>query len=67
MTRDWLADAELDALIAGADLVLAPYRSATQSGVVAQAMAFGAPCVVTPVGACANRSATAPRAGWLSM
>jgi glycosyltransferase involved in cell wall biosynthesis len=49
--RDWLSDAELDALIAGCDVLLAPYRSATQSGLVAQALAYGRPCVVTPVGA----------------
>ncbi len=49
--RDWLSDAELDALIAGCDVLLAPYRSATQSGLVARALAYGRPCVVTPVGA----------------
>jgi glycosyltransferase involved in cell wall biosynthesis len=32
-------------------VALAPYRSATQSGIVAQAMAHGKPCVATPVGA----------------
>ncbi len=48
--REWLSEAELEALIAGCDILLAPYRSATQSGVVAQALAYGKPCVVTPVG-----------------
>ncbi len=47
----WLSEVALEALIAGHDVLLAPYRSATQSGVVAQAMAHGLPCVATPVGA----------------
>jgi len=51
VTRAWLSEAELEALIAQCDVFLAPYRSATQSGVVAQALAHGKPCVVTPVGA----------------
>ncbi|HYD72163.1 MAG TPA: glycosyltransferase family 4 protein [Candidatus Binatia bacterium] len=51
VTRGWLSETELDALVADCDILLAPYRSATQSGVVAQALAHGKPCVVTPVGA----------------
>jgi glycosyltransferase involved in cell wall biosynthesis len=51
LERTWLDDAALEALIASSDILLAPYRSATQSGVVAQAMAAGRPCIVTPVGA----------------
>jgi glycosyltransferase involved in cell wall biosynthesis len=50
VTSDWLSEAELEALVADCDILLAPYRSATQSGVVAQALAHGKPCVVTPVG-----------------
>jgi glycosyltransferase involved in cell wall biosynthesis len=51
VTRSWLSEAELDALISACDIVLAPYRSATQSGLLAQALAHGKSCVVTPVGA----------------
>jgi glycosyltransferase involved in cell wall biosynthesis len=47
----WLSDAALDAKIAACDILLAPYRSATQSGVAAQALAHGRPAIVTPVGA----------------
>jgi glycosyltransferase involved in cell wall biosynthesis len=50
VSRDWLTEAELDALIAACDIVLAPYRSATQSGLLAQALAHGKPCIVTPLG-----------------
>jgi glycosyltransferase involved in cell wall biosynthesis len=51
LSRDWLDDDALEQLIEGCDVLVAPYRSATQSGIVAQAMAMGKPCVVTPVGA----------------
>ncbi len=46
----WLSEAEIANLFARHDVLLAPYRSASQSGVVAQAMAAGLPCVVTAVG-----------------
>lgn len=61
----WLSDAELETLIAETDIVLAPYLSATQSGVVAEAMAFGKPCVVTPVGALAEQI-DGGAAGWVA-
>jgi glycosyltransferase involved in cell wall biosynthesis len=51
VSSDWLSEADLEKLIAQCDILLAPYRSATQSGVVAQALAHAKPCVVTPVGA----------------
>lgn len=51
IARGWLSDAQLDTMIAEADLLLFPYRSATQSGVLAQGMAMGKPSIVTPVGA----------------
>ncbi|MGD9980996.1 MAG: glycosyltransferase family 4 protein [Hyphomonadaceae bacterium] len=47
----WLSDAEIAALLEEHDVLVAPYRSASQSGVVAEALAAGLPCVVTPVGA----------------
>lgn len=46
----YLADTELTAMIADHHIVLAPYRSATQSGVVNQALAAGRPVVATRVG-----------------
>lgn len=63
--RAWMKDAELEALIANADVVLAPYRSATQSGVVAQAIAHGTPCIVTPVGALGEQIGKG-EAGWIA-
>jgi glycosyltransferase involved in cell wall biosynthesis len=65
MTLDWLSETEHDALIAGCDILLAPYRSATQSGVVAQALAHGKPCVVTPVGALGEQIAE-DVGGWMA-
>jgi glycosyltransferase involved in cell wall biosynthesis len=55
VSGDWLSEADLENLIAACDILLAPYRSATQSGVVAQALAHGKPCVVTPVGGLAEQ------------
>lgn len=63
--RDWLTEAELEAEIAACDIVLAPYRSATQSGVLAQAMARGKPSVVTPVGALSEQIGDGV-AGWVA-
>ncbi|HEX8903128.1 glycosyltransferase family 4 protein [Vitreimonas sp.] len=60
----WMSEAALEDLIAVCDILLAPYRSATQSGVVAQALALGRPCVVTPVGALPEQIGSG-RAGWI--
>jgi glycosyltransferase involved in cell wall biosynthesis len=46
----YVADGDLDALFADHHLVLAAYRSATQSGVVPLAASAGRASVVTPVG-----------------
>lgn len=46
----WIGEDEIGALLNNADLVLTPYREASQSGVLAGACAAGLPCVVTPVG-----------------
>jgi|CXWL01.1.fsa_nt_gi glycosyltransferase involved in cell wall biosynthesis len=51
VARAWAPHEEMERLLAESDALLAPYRSATQSGVIAQAMALGTPCVATPVGA----------------
>jgi len=65
VTRDWLSEAQLEALIAECDIVLAPYRSATQSGLLAQALAHGKPCVVTRVGALGEQIGDGA-AGWVA-
>lgn len=46
----YIPDRDVDALFAAHHLVLTPYRSASQSGVVPLAAAAGRPSVVTPVG-----------------
>ncbi|MCB0993864.1 MAG: glycosyltransferase [Acidimicrobiales bacterium] len=46
----YVSDDELATMMAEHHLVLAPYRSATQSGMVSVALAAGRPVVVTPVG-----------------
>jgi glycosyltransferase involved in cell wall biosynthesis len=46
----YVAEAELPRLFAAADAVLLPYRSATQSGVVQLAFAYGRPVIATRVG-----------------
>jgi glycosyltransferase involved in cell wall biosynthesis len=48
---EYIADAEVDALLSGVRLVLLPYKDATQSGVGLQAVARGVPCIVSSVGA----------------
>jgi glycosyltransferase involved in cell wall biosynthesis len=61
----WMQEAELDALIGACDVFLAPYFSATQSGVISQALAHGKPCVVTPVGALGEQIGDGA-AGWVA-
>ena len=46
----FVGDHELPAFFRRADLVVLPYRSIDQSGVLATALAFGAPLVLTAVG-----------------
>ncbi|WP_270938301.1 glycosyltransferase family 4 protein [Falsiroseomonas oryzae] len=46
----WVAEAEIPDLLADAAAVVLPYREASQSGVVPQALALGVPVVATPVG-----------------
>ncbi len=46
----WVPEGDIPALLAGSDAVILPYREASQSGVVPQALAMGIPILVTPVG-----------------
>lgn len=51
---DYVPDDELASLLASHHLVVAPYRSATQSGIVPLAFAAGRPVVATSVGGLAE-------------
>ncbi len=46
----YVPDKEVEKYFASTDLVVLPYESATQSGIVQIAYGFGKPCVVTRVG-----------------
>lgn len=45
----WIAEGEIAEIFDRSDLVVLPYREASQSGVVATAFAVGIPCVATPI------------------
>lgn len=46
----WIAESEFPRILDRADILIAPYREASQSGVVPAALAAGVPTIVTPVG-----------------
>jgi len=46
----WIADSEVPSLLRGIDIMVLPYLEASQSGVLALALAAGVPSVATPVG-----------------
>jgi glycosyltransferase involved in cell wall biosynthesis len=48
--NQWLSDADMAALVSSARFVVLPYRSATQSGVVPLASAFGIPAIASATG-----------------
>ncbi|MEO5744910.1 MAG: glycosyltransferase [Terracoccus sp.] len=50
----YVSDEEADGFFRGADVVVLPYRSASQSGVLHMAMGYGLPVVVTRVGGLAE-------------
>jgi glycosyltransferase involved in cell wall biosynthesis len=50
----YVPDAEVEALFKAADVVVLPYRSATQSGVTHVAYALGLPVITTRVGGLAE-------------
>lgn len=46
----WIAEADMRAIFEEMDLLILPYREASQSGVYSHALAAGVPSVVTPMG-----------------
>lgn len=46
----WIPEPEIETLLYGVDILIVPYTEASQSGVVAYAMATGTPVIATPVG-----------------
>jgi glycosyltransferase involved in cell wall biosynthesis len=58
----WRGEKEFRALIDGHDVLVCPYRDATQSGVVCEAMAAGMPVLATAVGALVEQ---VQQGGWL--
>jgi glycosyltransferase involved in cell wall biosynthesis len=65
LRSEFLSRAELEACMNDCDVVLAPYLEASQSGVVALALAHGKPCVVTPVGGLPEQIGCG-EAGWIA-
>ncbi len=65
VSQRWMSHEQIDNLFQGSDVLLAPYSEATQSGVVADAMAWGVPVVATPVGALREQLGDGA-AGWLA-
>ncbi len=51
LVNRYIADEEFDSLMKKVDIVVLPYKSATQSGVIPLAFAFGKPVIATNVGA----------------
>jgi len=54
LMEGYLPDEDVEALFKGADVVVLPYRSATQSGVTHVAYALGVPVIITDVGGLAE-------------
>jgi glycosyltransferase involved in cell wall biosynthesis len=53
----WVPEDEIGEIIGQADIVVLPYTSGSQSGVISIAQALGVPVVCTPVGALAEQTA----------
>ncbi|MBV8868073.1 MAG: glycosyltransferase [Acetobacteraceae bacterium] len=58
----WVPEEEIGALIEWADLMVLPYREATQSGIAAAALAAGRPVIATHVGGLAEQLGGEPLA-----
>ena len=58
----WVPETEVGALIGWADLVVLPYREASQSGIAAAALAAGRPVLATRVGGLAEQLGAEPLA-----
>ncbi len=58
----WVPEAEIGTLIGWADLMVLPYREATQSGIAAGALAAGRPVLATRVGGLAEQLGGEPLA-----
>lgn len=56
----WLLEREVDDEIGRTDIVVLPYRAATQSGVISVAATYAARIVATPVGGLAEQLAAIP-------
>jgi len=60
-----LAEDEIEALIDRHDVLVSPYRDASQSGAIPEALAAGMPCLVTPAGALPEQIGFGA-AGWVA-
>lgn len=60
----WLSDADMAGLVSSARFVVLPYRSATQSGVIPLASAFGIPAIASATGGLVEQVVEG-ETGWL--
>lgn len=60
----WLSEADMAGLVSAARFVVLPYRSATQSGVIPLASAFGVPAIASRTGGLAEQVLDG-ETGWL--
>ena len=60
----WLTDADMAGLVSSARFVVLPYRSATQSGVIPLASAFGIPAIASATGGLVEQVVDG-ETGWL--
>ena len=62
--NSWLSDGDLAGLVSAAQFVVLPYRSATQSGVIPLASAFGIPAIASATGGLVEQVVDG-ETGWL--